>query len=543
MKKMLMHVLFFQSMFADHTVSNLQRYMLANYYQFGNDLKNAEYWYSQLVPDLNSIYVYLGYIPFLASHELYTDIVKLIPQLDSQFKSNVEIQLVFATALEKTNQKQEAHTRLAALNEQNKSNQELAFKVVQMYLERAEPENAIKVIDNLLNSSARKPNNYIFYFIKSQIYAQLNKKTQALETIKQCIDLYPKFDKSWLLYAILQEQENKLEDAIKGYSTYLETSSDSKTDIERHLIDLTLKQKILSQKNNMQDKNLINQTLSYIEDKDLTNAAVALSTHLGYYPNDIQARLLKIQLLILKKDFDSAVNLLSQWITSETETELWLKTLHLLCYIGLDYNKALQALESLEKNSKTPAKVFLYKADIALRANQQKTALEALLKAQNGVKDIQTKNQIALQIAIIYYDQKKWKLVQKTLEDSFDAKEIFPPSNNLLAYLYVSKFNNVNRASELITDALKKDPENPHFLDTQAYILYKQKDYDRAISLLQKAARTCPTDFTILTHLGKCHFHKGNTKLAMQSMRAAAKIAKTKHEKIKATNLITAWSK
>ena len=52
--------------------------------------------------------------------------------------------------------------RLIMLNEQNKSNQELAFKVVQMYLERAEPENALKVINNLLNSSPRRPNNFIF---------------------------------------------------------------------------------------------------------------------------------------------------------------------------------------------------------------------------------------------------------------------------------------------------------------------------------------------------------------------------------------------
>ena len=188
--------------------------------------------------------MYLGYIPYLAASGSPAEIVKLIPQLDKPFKNNQEIQLLFATALEQTGKKNEAHSRLIMLNEQNKSNQELAFKVVQMYLERAEPENALKVINNLLNSSPRRPNNFIFLFMESQIYLQLNKKPEALAAIKQCIDAYPKFDKSWLLYAVLHEQEGKIEEAIKGYTNFLEVSAQPNGEIERHLTHACIPPKI-----------------------------------------------------------------------------------------------------------------------------------------------------------------------------------------------------------------------------------------------------------------------------------------------------------
>ena len=86
--------------------------------------------------------------------------------------------------------------------------------------------------------------------MESQIYLQLNKKPEALAAIKQCIDAYPKFDKSWLLYAVLHEQEGKIEEAIKGYTTFLRGfSPQPNSEIERHLLMLAFRQKLQKQKN------------------------------------------------------------------------------------------------------------------------------------------------------------------------------------------------------------------------------------------------------------------------------------------------------
>lgn len=542
MKKLLVTLAFIATSNADNATQNLARYMMANYYQLGNDLKSAGYWYGQITPDNDSLYVYSGYIPYLAASGSFAEIVKLIPELDQTFKNNQEMQLFFATALEQTGKKNEAHTRLVLLNENNKSNQELAFKVVQMYLERAEPENALKVIKNLLNSSPRRPNNFIFLFMESQIYLQLNKKPEALAAIKQCIEVYPKFDKSWLLYAVLHEQEGKIEEAIKGYTTFLEVSPQPNGEIERHLLMLAFRQKIQKQKNGTDNKHLLTQATQLFDKKEYAKALASVDQYLSQSANDTEARLMKIQILGHQKQFDTALQLLEQWMKKDTDIAIWLKATHLLTYLGLPYETALKTIEAIEKQ-KQSLSVTLYAADLALRIPQQEKALSALQKAYTACSDAALKTKIALQIAIIYFEQEKWELAQKTLEDALALKQYYPPVNNLLAYVYATKGNNLPKANEQIALALQKDPNNPHFLDTKALILYKENKFDQAIPILQKVAHTHPTDFTVLCHLGKCYYKNGNNKQAIDTMKAAVHIAKNDHDKSKAAAKLKEWSK
>ena len=417
---MLIIILVLQSLGAkDQSAQNLHRYMLANYFQFAGDLKNAGQWYNQISPDTNSDYIYLGYIPFLAATESNDQIVSLIPKLDPQFKNNVEMQMLFAQALEKAGKKNDAYSRLVTLNDQNKSNQEVAFKVIQIYLDQ-EPENALKVIDNLLNTSHRRPNNYIFYFLKAQVYLKLNKKAEALVAVKQCIETYPKFDKSWLLYAVLHEQEGKLEEAMKGYSTFLETTNEANGEIERHLLSLAFRQKLMNKKNGVvqNGKVCLTQAIQLFDNKEFTKALTQIDACLAQAPQDHEARLMKIQILAILNQFDQAASLLGNWITGNSDDDLWLKTLHLLTYIGLPYQKALQTLTSIEKQNLKSATFALYQADFALRDNNQTVALKYLKKAAELANEQSTKTQIALQQAIIYYDQKNWQLAQKTLEEA-----------------------------------------------------------------------------------------------------------------------------
>lgn len=544
MKKIIILILFTQCLHAKQSSQNIYHYMLANYEQFAGKLKDASHLYSQIDPEVASNYIYLGYVPFLAATDADAQIVTLIPQLDETFKNNLNMQLLFASALEKTGKKNDGYSRLIMLNEQNKSNQELAFKVAQIYLARSEPENALKVIDNLLNTSARRPNNYIFHFMKAQVFLQLNKKPEALAAVKQCIEIYPKFDKSWLLYAVLHEQEGKLEEAIKGYTTFLETSNEPNGEIQRHLLSLAFRQKLVNSKMGIADngKGCLTQAAQLFDKQEYTKALAQIDLCLVQTPNDSEARLMKIQVLVNQNQFDAATSLLADWIIHGDDKELWLQTLHLLTYAGLSYKKALSTLASIEKNKIKSAALALYQADFALRDNNQKQALIYLEKAEQMVKDAATKMHIALQKAIIYYDQQNWPLSQKTLEEAHNLDKNYPPANNLLAYIYAHNNDDLPKAIQLINQALAKDPHNPHFLDTKALILYNQNDFDQATQLLQKAAQACPTDFTILNHLGKCQFKKGDTSLALQSMKAASAVAKNDQQKLRADKFIAAWS-
>lgn len=512
-----------------HDTQNLHRYFMANYYQFGNNLKNAGKWYAQMGDNKTNPYIYTGYIPYLAAAGAYQEIVRLIPTLDEQYSSNDEMQLLFATALEQTGNKIAAYDRLIKLNQKNKTNQELAFKVTQIYLERSEPENALKVIDSVLNNAARRPNNYIFYFLKSQIYLSLNNKKEALAAVKQCIDVYPRFDKSWLLYAMLLEQEGKLEDAIKGYQRFLDVTSDPKGHIQRHVMSLSYRTKLTQKSTDLDSLD------DLLAQKNYRAAHATVDAYLQAHPHDIYTRLLKIQILMDQAHYGSAAHLLEQWMLEKDNLALYAQTLHLLTYIGMPLPTAKSTFDALEKKAGTSEMIALYQADIALRMNDQKLAITALSKAHAHASDAYVKTTIAYQLAHTYYDQKEWKKAQEILELAITSYVDYAPAQNLLAYIYTTKTNQFERAQKAIEKALLLDPQNPHYLDTKAVLLAAQKQYEPAL----KIWNTINTpDFKIACHQGKCYMRTGNKEQAAASFQKALDLAANKEQKQKVQILL-----
>src|SRR2546430_2720766 len=84
-----------------------------------------------------------------------------------------------------------ADDRFIRLNDKHKTNPELAFNAANSYLRRKEPENALKVINNYLNNSPRKPTNFLFHFMIAQIQLQLNNKEEALKSVQKSLEMHP----------------------------------------------------------------------------------------------------------------------------------------------------------------------------------------------------------------------------------------------------------------------------------------------------------------------------------------------------------------
>jgi tetratricopeptide (TPR) repeat protein len=542
MKKIIVALLIFCAAYSqeEQSVQNLSRFIQANYHQFGNNLKQAGHWYEQITPDQHAQHIYLGYIPFLDASHSYQEIVTLIPTLDEFFKKNNDIQLLFAMALEKSGKLQESYSRLIQLNERNKTNQELAFKVAQLYMEQKEPENALKVIDNFLNSSPRRPNNFIFQFMRAQIYIQCNQPELALAATTLCIELYPKFDKSWLLYAILHEQEGKLEQAIQGYKNYLEISTEPQSEIEQHLLALAFKQKIENKSITPYSKNCVEDALQLFEKKEYTKALYSIDQCLNKETNNTQAKLLKVQILVALANYELLSKTLLGWIIDNPQQELWIEIAHTATYLGMPYKNALQLLKKAESKVNNKELCQLYQADLALRMHAPLLALPLLLDLQKNSKNPSVQAQSAFQAALIYYDQKKIDVAIELLESR--ATHDFNPADNLLAYCYALKNKKLDPALALCQQALLSDPENPHFLDTYALVLFKQKKYAQALSFFQKAAAACPGDLTISTNMARCQA-ACNNRQSLAPMRHASNKRLLPRKKRFDYQLKTQWAK
>ncbi|HTH46630.1 MAG TPA: tetratricopeptide repeat protein, partial [Candidatus Limnocylindria bacterium] len=87
----------------------------------------------------------------------------------------------------------------------------------------------------------------------------------------------------------------------------------------------------------------------------------------------------------------------------------------------------------------------------------------------------------------------------KTLE----LKPDFDEALNYLGYSWADRGVNLPRALEMIEKAVKAEPENPAYLDSLGWVLFKLGKPKEAIAPLEKAVQLSPEpDAAVLDHLG-----------------------------------------
>ena len=545
MKKLVFSCIVIHSLIAGNTTThNLHNYFMANYDQFKGNMQRSYERYKSLISDSAPIYSYKGYVHLLFDTGNYAHIEQLIPQLDRLFEKDQTIQFIFAQTLEKLGKFDQADDRYIKLNDQFKNNQEIAFNTVNSYLRRKEPENAIKVIDSLLNTSGNKPNNFIFYFLKAQINMQLNNKEEALKNVQKSLDMHPRFEKGWLLYALLHEQAGELANAIKGYTNFLENTGGNNQEVEQHLLQLVFKLKIQQRNLNQSitiNKQCFEQALNFFEKKKYKEALTQIDACLKEKPDSDQSKLLKIQILSALKQHDTLIDLLSAWIIEKPEQTIWYKTVHLLTQDTLTFDNALNILKNVE--SKHPKNILpqLYIADLAARFNKNDIAQRYLEKSLNLTTTQSLQSKILYQLGLINFEEKNHESFKKVIAKAHEINSNFGPLLNIIAYYYATDGNNLKEAESFAQKALKQNPEDSHYLDTQALILMKQQKYTEALVLLEKVAQKIPSDYTVLVHLAQSQYENGQQQKALTTLEQAKRNALTKEHNLECTQLLSQW--
>lgn len=523
---------------------SIHRYVWANYQQFKHNIPQAKQAYERLLQKERSPYAYKGYVHLLHESGLWKPIVQLMPLLDSVFGDDLEMQMIFAQALEQSGDHGACDERLIKISEKHKNNQDITFATVQCYLRRKEPENALRVIDDFLNTVSSRPNYFVFYFIKSQIYVQLNRKEDALQAIQKSIELYPRFDKSWLMFAMLQEQAGRIDQAIQGYSHFLQQTEDSSDVIEKHLVELALKhQTNLKQVSKERKLSHFEHAVVCAQRKEHSKALLAVEECLREKPQDVQYRLFKLDMLAALKKHNDLLHSVKSWILEVPSHDFWYRTLHLAARQKTTGQGAIEILKYIESQDPNNLLPVLYLADLYIRAKKESAALGYLRKAVRISKDANVKAKALYQIALIHYDKRQFQFMKKVLLRAQELQSNFLPPLNLLAYYYASKENNTDQALSLINQVVMHEKDNPHYLDTKAFILYKKGDYKGAIAILEKIVDQAPKDVTILRHLAKALNKQGERERAYATINRAIQFTVPGNEKQKLQKIAQQWNK
>ncbi|HET6323727.1 MAG TPA: tetratricopeptide repeat protein [Planctomycetaceae bacterium] len=116
---------------------------------------------------------------------------------------------------------------------------------------------------------------------------------------------------------------------------------------------------------------------------------------------------------------------------------------------------------------------------------------------------------------------------ERILEEILVQEPKDPSVNNDLGYLYADQGKNLPRAEGMIRIALNAEPDNPAYLDSMGWVLFKLGRLEEARKLLEKAVNTPGGgDGTIAEHLGDCYSKLNANEKAQELWKRALKESK-----------------
>jgi tetratricopeptide (TPR) repeat protein len=521
----------------------LHTYLMANYHHFSKQWEKALELYKRTLKLNSSTFAYKGFVHFLRDTNNDQLIVELQPIIRESFKDDIDMLSMLAQALANTDHQPQADELFINLNAKDKKNSEIAFHTAQVYIRKKELENALNIINTFLNVATRKPTHFLFHFMKAQIYLQLNNKKEALASIKESLNLHPRFEKGWLLQALLEEKEGRLTEAIKGYENFLDLVGPNQA-IAQHLVGLAFKQKIIEQHSTTQTSshNQLTQSLQLFEQHKYQAALMVLEPYIVQNTTNKEAKMLKIQILTALDHVPQLLKTLKEWILQEPDEPMWYNALHLLYRNGTDIYQIIKTMHEVEK--KTPDNILpmLYLADLYIRAQSSHAAQAYLNRALPKTDNQALQASLMLQLGTLYYKNKQYKQLRELYKNYASVATHDAPFLNLMAYYYATKEKNLTTAQQLISQALTYDAHNPHILDTQAIIYYHQYETKKALAILQSIAALEPDDRTITKHLAYTYYQAGDVERAKTTLQHLMTLTNNQTKQKEYQQLLFTWN-
>ena len=165
------------------------------------------------------------------------------------------------------------------------------------------------------------------------------------------------------------------------------------------------------------------------------------------------------------------------------------------------------------------ANIYFFNGSAKIR---KKDYPDAISMFETGLMYASSNDELKLlflgQLGDAYNGAKDYKKSDEAYEK---ALEIDPQDNYVLnnySYYLSMREQNLEKAKDLSSRLIKNNPNNPNYLDTHAWVLYKLEEFEKALPILIDALKTNEgaANGTIVEHYGDVLFQLGKSDLAME---------------------------
>jgi tetratricopeptide (TPR) repeat protein len=109
---------------------------------------------------------------------------------------------------------------------------------------------------------------------------------------------------------------------------------------------------------------------------------------------------------------------------------------------------------------------------------------------------------------------KEWDKAEADLEKALEFKPTQASVMNYLGYSWVDQNMHLEKAMDLIREAVRREPNNGYYVDSLGWAYYKLGKFDDAVDQLEKAVELRPEDPILNDHLGDAYWRVGRRREA-----------------------------
>lgn len=456
----------------------------------GHSLQSLEY-------DPNNKYFYLQTAElysrknsYAEAADIYETLLEKIPNTEEHYfdLANLYIyQKKYSKALE-------AYTKAEA---KFGINDQVTFQKQKLYLQQNKLEEALAEGEKLIEAY---PGEAEYYLSQAEILSSNDKINEAIAYLEEALELNPNNAKARLM---LSESYKKIGETDKSRDNL-------KLAFENPDLDLNLKVQLL---------------LNYMKDfpnKDIEILATDLVEKLvEAHPEEGIAHAVKGDLYFrLNQQLKAKENYLTAIEKGHNNFAIWQNVIQ----IGLSqqqYEEVLEYSEEALELFPNQALLYLYSgtANMILKNNQ-----EAIMVLEQGRKlatsNLNLLSTIYGQLGDAYNNLENYQESDKAYEAALDANPDNDHVLNNYSYYLSLRKENLDLARKMSTKLIKRNPNDPNYLDTHAWVLFMMGEYEQAKKVIEKAVEKNPNG-TIIEHYGDILYKLGEVDQAVKQWQRA----------------------
>lgn len=428
--------------------------------------------------------------------------------------SNKDYGMLYAQILQRSNKLDSALNVYKSLLARNPSNTDMLLNMSLIYGYKGDVKQSIKLFDEF---SVKFGNNEAVLTSKIKLYMQMNQPDSAISVASKLIELYPEEPKNFSLLGDIYGTISNDSLAIVYHKKALDLAptfpmaqiglSDAYRREARYVDYFNVLNDIF-RNNDIQNRDKVSYFNQFFENQQFykvfyPNIDTLITNFISSYPKDTSIypifaeHLTRMGKLDLLNSF-----LVSKLDSGSKDTTLYAKFIELNFYLKR-YDSTATYSDKAIKIFPHNVKFYLYNAYAHFQMKRYDEAISVLKSGLPFVKTDSSKVDMLSMIGDSYHSKGNGTEAFKYYDE---ALKINPKNiqvlNNYSYYLSLTD-KDLNKALKMINVVLEKEPNNGTYLDTKAWILYKQGKYEEAKEVMRRALIFGGNDSeTILEHYG-----------------------------------------